>query len=450
MNAKKLIAIAAVLSVCVLAYFAVPHTPQAFAADEHDHSHGTNDAHVHEVDDAHSHAADDSHEHTTDAHDHEADAAHTQASDDAHTHAADDAHAHDHADIVHLTDQAAEKHQVLYGPPAPAHLNIEVALNGEITLNQDNVAHVVPAVSGVVSEVRRKIGDIVHKGEVLAVIESRELADLKADYLAAVERYSMADVAFNREEKLWKDKISSEQDYLEKKQLLTEARIVKRTAEQKLYAIGFDPSYLEKLRNEPQQLLTKFELKAPFDSTILEKHATLGEWFTGEQVVFIVADLSTVWADFQVYAKDVSKIRTGQRVKVRSETGDQTFDCTLSYVSPVIDPHTRTCLARAVVPNPSGQLRPGRFIRGLVSLGDVSAGIVVSKDAVQYIDDQPCVFVKTPEGYEKRFVTLGRSTKDQVEILDGLTADDTVVTQNAFLIKSESEKSGDPHAGHAH
>ena len=122
----------------------------------------------------------------------------------------------------------------------PGVIETVIRLFGEIRVNQDRMAHVVPRVEGVVAEVKKTLGDTVKAGEVIAVIESRELADAKADFLAAIERYEMAKWAFGREEKLWNEKISSEQDYLDRRQGLTETRIALRSAEQKLHAIGFE------------------------------------------------------------------------------------------------------------------------------------------------------------------------------------------------------------------
>lgn len=359
-------------------------------------------------------------------------------------------HGEESTGIVHLEDGVAKKHQIFSHAAGSATLDMQVSLNGQIALNSDTVAHIVPVVSGMVRQVYRNAGDTVKAGEVLAWIESRELADPKAAYLAACERHEMSQLAYAREEKLWKQKISSEQEYLQRKQVFTEARIEKRAAEQKLYAIGFDKSYLDNLSTESEQLLTKYELKAPYDGTILSKHLTLGEAIASDHDAFVIANMDTVWADFQVHGKDALLVRPGQKVVVKSETDQDAFECTLSYVSPVVDQNTRTCLARAVLPNTSGLYRPGQFIKGRVHLDDVTAKVAVPKNAIQYVNDTSCVFVKTGDGFEKRPVQLGHTTKEHVEIVAGLKPDEEVVVENAFLLKSEAEKTADAYGGHGH
>ncbi|OQY07181.1 MAG: hypothetical protein B6I25_02375 [Planctomycetales bacterium 4572_13] len=326
-----------------------------------------------------------------------------------------------------------------------------IALAGEIRVNQDRMAHVVPRIEGVVTEVKKKLGDTVKAGEVIAVIESKELTDVKAEYLAAVERYEMATLSFDREEQLWKEKISSEQDYLDKKQALTEAGIDKRVAEQKLHAIGFDASYLKKLFSEPEQLLTRFEIKAPFEGTIIEKHIVLGELVGTESVVYIIADLSSVWVDLQVYPKDLKHIRKGQKVIVSADSEIPDTGGVISYVGPVVGAESRTALARIVLANQSGVIRPGLFISAQVAVSKTQATVVVPKDSIQSIEGEKCVFTKDRHGFEPVFVEIGLANTSHVEIISGLIAGQEYVVKGAFTLKSKiitSTLGG--HAGHGH
>jgi cobalt-zinc-cadmium efflux system membrane fusion protein len=330
-------------------------------------------------------------------------------------------------------------------------IDIHISLAGEIRVNQDRMAHVVPRVEGVVTEVKKKLGDTVETDEVIAVIESRELADAKAGYLAAVERYGMAKLTFEREEKLWKDKISSEQDYLDKKQNLTEASIEKRTSEQKLHAIGFDESYLKKLTNEPEQILTRFEIKAPFDGTIIEKHIVLGELIGTESAVYIVADLSSVWVDLQVYPKDLTRIKKGQQVVISADSEIPDASGIISYVGAIVGAESRTALARVVLSNESGVLRPGLFTTAQVAVLKTQAKVVVLKDAIQSLEGKKCIFVKDAHGFEPSFVEIGLSNTSHAEVLSGLAAGQEYVTKGAFTLKSKIITSTlGSHAGHGH
>ena len=330
-------------------------------------------------------------------------------------------------------------------------VNVNISLPGEIRVNQDQMAHVVPRVEGVVTEVKKKLGDTVIAGEIIAVIESQSLADAKAGYLAAVERHKMAKLSFDREEKLWKEKISSEQDYLQKKQALTEASIAKRAAEQKLHAIGFDESYLKDLASESDQLLTKFEIKAPFNGTIIKKHIVLGELVGTESAVYIVADLSSVWIDLQVYPKDLSSIKKGLQVVISANSEIPDAKGIISYVGPILGTESRTALARVVLANDSGVFRPGLFITAQVAASKTQAKVVVPTSAIQSLGGKKCVFTKDAHGFEPAFVEIGLANKDQVEILSGLAVGQEYVTKGAFSLKSIIVTSTlDSHAGHGH
>ena len=415
MNSKKLIAIiAAVLVVCLLGYIAVRDT------DHEDHNHD---------DDPAGHAE-------------------TSCDSDAHK-----GHDEDESQelAIELTPEEIQELGLKTAVAGSGTIDMHIPLAGEIGVNQDRMAHVVPRVEGVVTTVSKKLGDTVMADEVIAVIESRELADAKAGFLAAVERYAMATLSFNREEKLWKEKISSEQDYLEKRQALTEAAIEKRAAEQKLHAIGFDESYLKKLSSEPKQLLTRFEIKAPFEGTIIEKHIVLGELVGAESAVYIVADLSSVWIDLQVYPKDLKHIKKGQQVVISADSEIPDAGGIISYVGPIVGAESRTVLARVVLLNQSGVFRPGLFITAKVAVSKTPATVVVPKDAIQSLEGQKCVFIKDDHGFEPAFVEIGLANTSYVEIISGLVAGQEYVAKGAFTLKSKIVTSTlDSHAGHGH
>lgn len=330
-------------------------------------------------------------------------------------------------------------------------IDIHISLAGEIKVNEDRMAHIVPRVEGVVIAVNKTLGDVVQVGEVIAVIESRELADAKAEYLESVERYEIAKLTFGREENLWKDKISSTEEYLDKKHAMIEANIAKRSAQQKLLAIGFGELYLANLPDEPDQLLTRFEIKAPFRGTIIEKHIVLGELVGTGSATHIIADLDSVWVDLQVYPRDLKHIKENQDVVISADSEIPDIHGVISYVGPIIGTESRSALARAVLPNESGIFKPGLFVTGNVAVSKTQVKIVVPKDAVQSLEGRKCVFVKDEHGFEPAFVEIGLENASQIEIISGLNPGQEYVTEGAFTLKSKIVTSTlGSHAGHGH
>ena len=406
MKSKTRITIIVVLAVCLLGYMAVRDTPPDDHEDDHaEHAEMSYGPDVHE----------------------------------------------DEEPAIELTPEEIQEIGLETAVAGGGTIDTHMSLAGEIRVNQDRMAHVVPRVEGVVAQVGKKLGDTVNASEVIAVIESQDLADAKAGYLAAVERYEMAELSFNREEKLWKEEISSEQDYLEKKQALTEASIEMRSIEQKLHAIGFDKSYLKKLSGQSEQFLTRFEIKAPFQGTIIEKHIVLGELVGTESAVYVVADLSSVWVDLQVYPKDLKHIEKGQKVIISADSEMPDASGIISYVGPIVGAESRTALVRVVLSNESGVFRPGLFITAQVAVSKTQAKVVVLKDAIQSLEGKKCVFVKDAHGFEPSYVEIGLENESHVEILSGLAAGQEYVTKGAFTLKSEIVTSTlDSHAGHGH
>src|SRR5690606_4859989 len=152
---------------------------------------------------------------------------------------------------------------------APAQIGQRLQLPGEITLNQDRTSHIVPRVRGVVESVSVELGQEVKEGQVLAVIASSDLSDLRSELLAAEKRLALAKNLFAREKQLWEEKISAERDYLQAQQDLREAEVAYGNARQKLQALGAVATN--------KNGLNLYEVRAPFNGTIVEKHIVRGE-----------------------------------------------------------------------------------------------------------------------------------------------------------------------------
>ena len=353
--------------------------------------------------------------------------------------------------VIELTRSEIEEIGLETSIAGPGMIDNYLTLTGQIGFNQDKIAHIVPRVDGIVKQVNKTLGDKVLAGDVLAILESPELADAKAEFLAANERLKTAQLVLQREEKLWTDKITSEQEYLDSKQAFSEAEISKRTAEQKLYAIGFNKANIESLMNESDELLTIYEIVAPFDSTIIEKHIVHGEKVNTDSTIYILADLNTLWLDLNVYPKDLQFIKKGQEVFFSADSQILNTNGIISYISPVVAKESRNTTARVVLSNESGLFRPGLFVGAKVKVSNINAKTIVLKEAIQNLEEQKCVFVKDEHGFEPAFVETGQSDTTHVEIISGLDAGDEYVSEGAFLLKSMIITSTlDSHAGHGH
>jgi len=327
---------------------------------------------------------------------------------------------------------------------------VTAELPGEVQVDGDRMAHVAPRVGGVVREVRASLGDTVRRGQLLAVLSSRELADAKATYLAGAERLRMANATFAREERLFEGKVSSEQDYLDAKQNRAEGRIESRASEQKLLALGVTAEEIRQLPDSHDVALTDYRLLSPFDGTVIDRHITLGETVAAEDPVFTVADLSTVWIDLSVYQRDIGAVRAGQAVRVETNHGDEA-ELVIDFVQPLVGEETRTALARIIAPNPDGHWHPGCFVKAKVatSAGAEARVVVPDTAVIRMPDGDDVVFVLTDEGFGPAVVTLGQRSGDRVEVVTGLEPGERFVARGGFSLKAElgKESFGD---GHGH
>jgi cobalt-zinc-cadmium efflux system membrane fusion protein len=307
------------------------------------------------------------------------------------------------------------------------------------------VSHVVPRVAGVVLESRKKLGDNVEKGEIIAIIDSRELGDARSRYLVAIERERLARYNFERAQRLWDTKAIAEKEFLTAQKTYLEERIELTSAERKLKALGLGDDEITRLAAGNDGDLTQYIIRAPFAGVVIKKHLSLGEWINADHQIYEIADLSSVWVDIIVYAKDLDTVRVGQEALVRADSCQIECVGRVSYVGPIVGEETRTAKARVVLPNPDGLWRPGLFAKVELVRHNESPPLVVRNEAIQTYLGKPVVFVQYDDQYEARPVVLGRSDGKRTEIVKGLGTGERYVARNSYVLKAELGKAGMSH-----
>ncbi len=192
---------------------------------------------------------------------------------------------------------------------------------------------------------------------------------------------------------------------------------------------------------ESNESLVEYKVKSSIKGTILELHMTPGE-LIGDRVHAVkIADLSSVWADLNVYQKDLLKINVGEKVLITSPGSDYKFKGKIFYVSPTVNEATRTSIARVKLGNVKGFWKPGLFITGRVKVKEIKVSVLVPKTAIGIMNEQSVVFIQTDKGFIPQAVELGYSSNDSVQIISGLKTGQKYAAKNGFVIKSEIEKS---------
>jgi membrane fusion protein, heavy metal efflux system len=317
-----------------------------------------------------------------------------------------------------------------------------LVLTGEIQFDERRVAHVSSQAGGIVQKVYVTLGDRIRRGQPLVELESVAVGEAQGAYLEAKAMLSLAQRTFERQVKLRQERISSEKEYLQAKQELDSAQIRVTGALGRLTRLGMDAASAGSLSQ--QDAKGRLVLRAPADGVVLVMHAVPGEVLKTEESLITVGDNSTVWVWANMYERDMAAVRHAQsqkklaaRVAVKGYPG-QEFPGTVDFISPAMEESSRTVKVRIEVANPDGRLLAGMFADVKVFLPGQDEVLVVPTGAV--LDDEGRSFLflyHHGDYYIRRPVMPGRAWDGWIEVKQGLSGGESVVTDGAFLMKSD-------------
>ena len=337
---------------------------------------------------------------------------------------------------IAMSDDQLKSAGVELGVAGPAKIGTTLRLLGEVKYNSDRTVQIVPRLAGLVEQVLVSAGDTVRKGQVMAVLNSQVLADQRAELLAAQQRLSLARTTYEREKKLWEEKITAEQDMLSARSAMQEAAIAVQSAQSKSASLGGAAA---------SGALTRYELRSPIDGVVTEKRISLGEAVKEDSAVFTVSDLSSVWVEAPASVQDLGGLAVGQPTQVRANAFEATATSKVTYISALVGEQTRSAMVRTTLPNPKGLWRPGLPVTVEVLLEEKEVPVAVSVQAVQDLRDWKVVFGRYGESLEARPLELGRSDGRMVEVKGGLKAGERYAATNSFVVKAELGKAGASH-----
>jgi cobalt-zinc-cadmium efflux system membrane fusion protein len=290
-------------------------------------------------------------------------AQHAESKHDEHEHGGHEDH--EGQAQVKLTDAQLQNANIRIEEAGPATIKTMVAVYGKVAANEEALARVVPRFPGIVKSVKKRLGDNVERGEVLAQIESNES-------------------------------------------------------------------------------LKVYDVTSEVAGTVIQKDITLGELVKDDKTIFTVANLETVWIDLSIFRQDFGSLAVGAPVEFHTGeghvSGQQHIQAKVDYISPFGSEGSQTMLARSVVPNPKGELRPGLYVDGEVVTGQIEALIAVENAALQEIDGKTVVFVAEGNVFEAREVKLGVKDHQRTEVIEGVLPTEKYAAANSFILKAELGK----------
>jgi membrane fusion protein, heavy metal efflux system len=344
------------------------------------------------------------------------------------------------AGAVKLTEEEIASAGIEVVAAQPGIIARHITVPGAIVPNTDHIAHVSVKVSGTLADLRKKVGDPVLAGDVLAILESREFADAKSEYLAARLANDLQQDLFEREKALWEKKVATEQDFLRSRNQAANAKMRNDITRQKLFALGLTAQEIAHLPEEPEGTLHRQEVRSPIAGRVVERKVEPG-MFVGrdnlETELFVVADTDPAWVDLAISPVDLPLVREGQTLSIAARGVAEKTEGRIIFIAPILDKDSRSAHAIAEIPNPSGIWRFGSFVTASVVTEEHNAALAVPGAAIQTIGTAAVVFIRTEDGFQKRQVTLGRSDEQWTEILSGLRAGDMIAASNSFVLKAE-------------
>jgi cobalt-zinc-cadmium efflux system membrane fusion protein len=333
---------------------------------------------------------------------------------------------------------------------------------GKVLAMEDKTATLGPVHDGRIVNFYAGQGSVVHKGQRLADLESADIDEAEADYLKALNdlenasRTSAAEVKFNQatydRTKLLVEKEISPAKNLQQAEhdldvakanaanSISTAKVELENAKRHLMILGMSEAAVGSLGKSQNFGKSTFPLNAPISGTVVERDGSIGATVGSDANVFKITDLSSVWIDANVFEKDLNRIRMGESVKVTVPAlPDHSFVGRVILINSIVDPDTRTVKVRTEVANPGGELKPDMFANVEIVTAAHTTAITIPLASVLDDGGKSVVFVATDKGYDKREVTLGLKSDDRVEISQGLSIGDKVVTKGNYLLMEQSK-----------
>ncbi|NBB79794.1 MAG: efflux RND transporter periplasmic adaptor subunit [Verrucomicrobia bacterium] len=341
-----------------------------------------------------------------------------------------------------ISELSAEKAGIVIGSPRAAEVTPSVSVYCQTEYNLNALARITPLVDGIVQRVHKDLGDTVKTGEPLIEIHSSAVADAKSAYLSALVRLDTAEQTFKRQEKLDAEKISAKKDLIEARGAFRSASFEADTARQRLINFGMSEEDVVNVKKN-QDTSAGLTLRAPFDGTLVTRHAVVGETVKIGHELYTLADLSEFWLELSIPPNQLDRIAIGQPVEAHfSELRDRSIKGRIIWIDTSVDSKTRMVRARAVVRSSDRQLSVGLYGEAFIAIAERRGGVVVPASAVQRHEGDDFVFVRdSTDLYALRRVELSARRDGQVEVIRGLKPGEPVVTKGSFIAMSEFLKS---------
>ena len=337
-----------------------------------------------------------------------------------------------------VTLTAAQRQHLQIETIAPITFRRSIDTTGVVDFDNDQATSVLAPFSGPVSRLVASLGERVSKGQELATVSSPDFAAAFAAYRKALATAATARHLADLDKDLLQHQGVSEREAAQAQTDADNARSDQAAALQALLALNVDPQTIKDIQeNRPVERM-EGTIRAPIAGIVVEKLITPGQLVeAGTTPCFTVADISRVWVQAQVFGADVAAVHVGDSAEVESDIAATHLRGTVTNISALVNPDTRSVIARVSVPNTAEILKKQMYVRVLIRSQHEETGLLIPVSAVLRDDENlPFVYLEQSDGsFARRHVTLGYRDGDRFEIPSGLKAGEKVVVAGGIFVR---------------
>jgi RND family efflux transporter MFP subunit len=361
------------------------------------------------------------------------------------------------SDIITLSQKAVNNAEIKSAMVTEQEVESSITTTAQVKSNEDSRYVLSSLATGKLVKDNVKLGDYVHAGQVLALVQNPEVVkisstavrDLHENNIAlrqAQNRYNLAKTNYEREVKLYNNGISPQRDLLQAKTDMLLAKDDIATLQRRSSDIKNEANSLLSIYGTSSNfnsLASSSPIKAIKSGIVTKKNVTVGAIVSTDEVLYEIQDLSKLWLDITLYSNNVNKIKKGQLVQFTSDSiKGKVFEGKVDYIQPISDDVSQTFIARVFLDNSLGLLKPGMFGNAVIKSDVKEKKAFVPEAAVQKYGKETFVFFNLGDNKFKKIpVELGEKIQGGYYVNSGIQAGDIVVTKGSFTLKAEMLKS---------
>lgn len=323
------------------------------------------------------------------------------------------------------------------GTPGQAVVRDELKVPGRLETNEDRTARIGAPITGRLTAIHAVVGQRVRQGDVLAEISSQEMSSAQLAFLKAHSAEQLAQRAVERARRLLEADVIGSAELQRRESEFAVARAEKQAARDQLRVLGLPAGAIDRL-TQSGQIIASAPITATKAGTVIARRAALGQVVAPADELFTVTNLEALWAVADVPEQDARQAQVGQRVELQVPAlGERRIEGTISWVSDLVNPETRTIRVRMELANQSGELKPA-MLAAMILRGPEQRRLVVPRGALVRDENRDFVFVaEDGDRFRMRPVKPGAEVDEGRVVLEGLSAEDRIVTAGAFHLNNE-------------